>query len=188
MLGPMWLRRIIGYGLVAAVAALLLLLWVRGLRQGTASSDACLELGPEALSGKARDFVLVNLQGEQRSLISAHRDRVVLLHFWFTGCPPCIEELPSLITLKQALRGERFELVSVSVDEEAASVRRFLDQHRLSELRVMIDPEKKVSRAYGTEKFPESYLIDRRGMLRYRFVNQRDWTSPAARACIRSLL
>ena len=70
---------------------------------------------------------------------------------------------------------------------EMSDRKAFLQQHGLSSLLVLHDPKKHVATGYGTSKFPESYLVDRQGVLRYRFVNKRDWSSPLAQTCIRSL-
>lgn len=81
-------------------------------------------------------------------------------------------------------------MMTVSVDDTAAQVKKFLEQHRalFGSIPVLMDPSKKVPESYGTKKFPESYLIDRTGTVRYRFINKRDWSSPLALSCIESLL
>lgn len=150
---------------------------------------ACLALEPQQFAIKAPPFALPDLEGDRTRLASS-RGRVVLLNFWATWCPPCVEELPSMVRLQRALADTDFQLLTVSVDDDTATVKQFLARHRriLGELPVLMDPDKGVARSYGTVKFPESYLIDRRGYVRYRFINKRDWSSPTSLACIRSLL
>ncbi len=186
-----------GYGLLVALAVVLATQWVEAVQVGNAARQqtrlvarrgACLSLSPQAVNQPAPGFDLPDLAGKKRSL-AALRGQTVLLHFWFTRCPPCIEELPSLERLHRTMGSRKdFELVTVSVDESRDQVKRFIGKHGLDALPVLLDPEKKVSTAFGTEKFPESYLIMPDGTVRYRFVNKRDWSRPEARACLLSVL
>jgi len=153
-------------------------------------ASGCLALDPQRFDLPAPDFDLPDLQGVRHRL-SGYRGKVVLLNFWATWCPPCVEELPSLAELHRATADRKdVALVTVSVDDNAKVVQKFLDRHRtvFGPFLVLIDPGKKVAKSFGTVKFPETYLVDREGVVRYRFINKRDWSSPAAQACIRSLL
>ena len=93
--------------------------------------------------------------------------------------------------LSAALRGNpAFALLTVSVDESAEDVKKLFAKHagRLDALEVLMDPARKTPTAYGTEKFPETYLIDPSGKIIHRFINQRDWSGAAAAACVRAHL
>lgn len=184
----MLLKRLLAYGLYVALAATLVYSFFTALGQsGRVAARACEALQPEHTETTARDFTLPDLAGKQQRL-AQRRGKVVLLHFWATWCPPCIEELPSLYRLQRALADAPFELVTVSADEKAATVREFFSQNKVPALPVLMDPAQEIPHAYGTEKYPESFLIDPRGVIRYRFINQRDWGSPEALSCIRTLL
>ena len=106
--------------------------------------------------------------------LSQLRGKVVLINFWATWCPPCLDEMPSLEKLARRMDPQHFELVAVSVDETWAPVEKFVPKD--SRLTVALDPGGKISRSYGTSKFPESYLVDADGNLRLKFVGPRDWT------------
>ncbi|HEX2574465.1 MAG TPA: TlpA disulfide reductase family protein [Polyangia bacterium] len=138
-----------------------------------------------ALPAEAPDFQLQDWANRTVSL-SSLRGRVVLLNFWFTQCPPCIAEIPSLEKLVQAEKGKPFSLVTVSVDPDWETVRKFFSKG--TPLTVLLDADKKVPPLYGTEKFPESFLIDRDGKILLYIVSDRDWSTPAARACIDAAL
>ncbi len=182
-------KTLAAYLVFVAVAALLSVLFFQGLQQSKSiAAGACLALRPVAQEGDAPAFELPGLDGQKQSLASL-RGKVVLLHFWATWCPPCLEELPSLYRMHDALKGEKdFVLLTVSVDDKPKSVNDFFAKHQVPPLPVVVDPSKKVPLAYGTTKFPETYLIGRDGKLRFRFVNKRDWASPAALTCLRSQL
>jgi thiol-disulfide isomerase/thioredoxin len=103
------------------------------------------------------------------------RGHIVLLNFWATWCVPCIEETPSLKRLQADM--PQVTIVGVSSDEDAAAYRQFLTVNHINFLTVR-DPSGRVPGLYGTVKLPETYVIDRRGVLRRKFVSAQDWTSP----------
>ena len=107
------------------------------------------------------------------------RGKVVVLNFWATWCPPCVEELPSLVAMQAQMR-DQVTVFAVSVDEDEEAYRQFLVDHRVDLLTVR-DPSQKSNRLYGTVKFPESYIIDPAGIVRRKYVGPVDWTQPAVR-------
>ncbi|MFH1129694.1 MAG: TlpA disulfide reductase family protein [Pseudomonadota bacterium] len=182
------LKRVLGYGILLGIMGLLFTQFFFALSSPLKNdSSPCSLLDPEFLAIKAQDFSLPDLKGNPRKL-SNSLGEVVLLHFWATWCPPCVEELPSLVLLQAQMRRRKFRLVTVSVDEDAAVVEKFFAAYKLPMLPVLLDPTKKTAASFGTEKFPETYLIDKNGIIQYRFVNKRDWNAPSARACIESIL
>lgn len=181
-------RQIVAFAAVCAIAVLLVYLFVNALRHSADTQrQACRALAPESISGKAPAFSLPDLGGKRRGLKGLH-GKVVLLHFWATWCPPCLEELPSLFQLQRRLTDPDFELLTVSVDDSAAVVKRFFSRNKLPQLPVLVDPSRATPKSYGTDKFPETYLIDRSGQLVYRFVNKRNWGSASALSCLQSRL
>jgi peroxiredoxin len=194
----MKLKAALAYSLTAAIAIAVTVRYFLAVQSGVRAEQgsACSALQPQAVGEQAPAFELADLGGKKQRL-AAHRGKVVLLNFWATWCPPCVEELPSLVALRRALEGKDFAVLTVSVDDSAAIVKSFFAKHKRplgredrdpAALPVLMDPGKKVSASYGTEKFPETYLVDRDGVARLKFVYKRDWSSPAALACIRSLL
>lgn len=115
------------------------------------------------------------------------RGRVVLLNFWATWCKPCEDELPSMERLHRTLAGSGFELVAVSVDDVPDPVAAFRARYGLS-FPILLDPERRVSGAYQTHHFPESFLIDAEGRVVERYIGPRDWDAPAYAERIRRLL
>lgn len=179
------------YGVAILVS---LLLGIKFLNQVSVAAavereSACLALNPEEVFTAAPPLTLPDLKGQQHRLAD-YSDNVLLINFWATWCPPCVEEFPSFVRLAEKIRHPRFQLLAVSVDEELPQLEKFISNNRLpgDNFTLLRDPQRTTASLWGTEKFPETYLIDRRGQLRYRFVNQRDWESPDAQACINSLL
>jgi peroxiredoxin len=136
---------------------------------------------------RAPEFSLQNLDGRMVSLAD-FRGKVVMVHFWATWCPPCVEEMPTLEQLYRSLRARDVEILAVSVDEGGAGVvAAFMQRHGLS-LPVLLDPGRSIAGRYGTFKFPETYIVDRQGVVTYKAIGPRDWTVPANMTIIRELL
>ncbi len=113
--------------------------------------------------------------GLQSADLSRLRGRVVVLNFWATWCAPCIEELPSLMELQR--RMPEVAVVAISTDEDTAAYKQFLSEHSI-QLRTINDSEQRVNPLYGTFRYPETYVIDRNGVLRRKFIGPQTWTSP----------
>jgi cytochrome c biogenesis protein CcmG/thiol:disulfide interchange protein DsbE len=107
--------------------------------------------------------------------LSKLRGRVVVLNLWATYCAPCIEELPSLLEMQK--RMPEIAVVAVSIDQDPDVYHKFLADHHVDLLTVR-DAEMKVNALYGTAQIPETYVIDRQGIVRRKFVSAQDWTSP----------
>jgi peroxiredoxin len=134
----------------------------------------------------APDFTLPDLEGKLHGLAD-FRGRVVVLNFWATWCPPCIDEMPSLQRLHQALADRGVAVIAVSVDERFSDVPAFVQKFDLT-FSVLYDEGKKVSRKYQTFKYPETYILDREGRLKSKVVGPRDWAAPTVLRDIVDLL
>jgi len=153
----------------------------------SAADAACLALRPNPLSASLRalnpDFQLPDLKGNTVSLRSL-RGKPVLVSFFATWCPPCVEEAPSLDVLAGRL-GDKAQVMVVSVDEDFEALKKFYAKG--SSAMVVRDESKAVPTSFGTSKYPESFLIDPSGRVRYAFINKRDWSVPEAAACVLGL-
>lgn len=105
-------------------------------------------------------------------------DRRVLLHFWATTCPPCREELPTLIARGREVEG--LELLLVTTDEDWAFVRQFFGGEIPRE--VVREPSGALVRTFGVRDLPDSYLLDGAGRAVERVSGARDWRSAGAAA------
>lgn len=109
--------------------------------------------------------------------LSQFRGQVVVLNFWATWCPPCVEEMPSLVAMQQRLKAKGVTVIAVSVDVDENAYRQFLKDHGVNLLTVR-DLNQKSNTLYGTFKFPETYVIDRSGVMRRKFIGAVNWTEP----------
>jgi cytochrome c biogenesis protein CcmG/thiol:disulfide interchange protein DsbE len=109
--------------------------------------------------------------------LNQFRGQVVVLNFWATWCPPCVEEMPSLVEMQRRMKAKGVTVLAVSVDVDENAYCRFLKDHGVNLLTVR-DPAQKSSNLYGSFKFPETYIIDRNGVMRRKFIGAVDWTEP----------
>jgi cytochrome c biogenesis protein CcmG/thiol:disulfide interchange protein DsbE len=130
---------------------------------------------PPRIGSNAPDFTV---QDSERTL-SLHdfRGQVVVLNFWATWCPPCVEEMPSLVEMQRRMKDKGVTVVAVSVDVDQNAYQQFRKDHNVNLLTVR-DPNQKSSNLYGTFKFPETYVIDRKGVMRRKFIGAVEWTAP----------
>ena len=130
---------------------------------------------PPRIGSNAPDFTVQDSQN--KVTLSQYRGQVVVLNFWATWCPPCVEEMPSLVEMQRRLKAKGVTVLAVSMDVDEKAYNRFLKDHGVNLLTVR-DPDQKSNALYGTFKFPETYVIDRNGVMRRKFIGAVDWTEP----------
>ena len=129
---------------------------------------------PSLIGSPAPDFTVQD--ADHKIALHDFRGKTVVLNFWATWCPPCVDEMPSLVKLQSDLK-DRVVVLAVSVDEDERSYRTFLKKNNVDLLTVR-DPQQKSNELYGTFKFPETYIIDRQGVVQRKFIGPVDWTRP----------
>ena len=110
--------------------------------------------------------------------------RVLVVNFWATWCPPCINELPSLNAMAAELKGNGVVVLGISVDKDKAAYDKFLKKVKLN-FETSRDPGADISAEYGTFKYPETYVISREGKVLEKFINEQPWMSPEIVARLR---
>jgi len=139
---------------------------------------------PPRVGSAARDFSVKDSDHEVS--LNQYRGQIVVLNFWATWCPPCVEELPSMMDMQDRLRGRGVVVLGVSIDVDNDAYHRFLKQRNVNFVTVR-DPELKVATMYGTAGWPETYVIDRQGVVRRKFVGPVNWSSPEVLQFLSSL-
>jgi len=130
---------------------------------------------PPHIGTPAPDFTVKD--SDRSVTLTEFRGKIVVLNFWATWCPPCVDEMPSLEQLQQKMKNKGVVVLGVSVDEDSSAYHQFLKEHNIDFLTVR-DPSQKSNDLYGTFKFPETYIIDRNGILRRKFIGEVDWSEP----------
>ena len=154
------------------------------------TKDSSFNLSGRPRLGKgvpAPDFTLPDLDGKTVNLAD-YKGKVVLLNIWATWCPPCVEEMPSMEKLHQELKDKDFEILAVSIDVSGAkAVIPFMKKHKLS-FSVLTDTEGAIKSLYQTTGVPESFIIDRQGIIVEKVIGPRDWAAPSTIRSFRNLI
>jgi thiol-disulfide isomerase/thioredoxin len=157
-----------------------------------AFSDAGLSLLSQKVT--PRDFTLPLLSPEsvpealrKVQSLSALKGKVVFLNFWATWCGPCRVEMPSMENIYMKYKDRGFEILAVNSGERNSEVMSFMTSYGLT-FPTVLDSDGTVSRYYGIQGIPTSYLIDREGNMILRLVGSIDWDTPQIHAALELLL
>jgi len=135
---------------------------------------------------KAPDFRVTTDSGRTISR-SNFGGRLLVLNFWATWCPPCVQEMPSLEQFQRRLAPSGVVVLGVSVDKSDRAYREFLGKTKVSFLTAR-DPSAEISGEYGTFKFPETYVIDASGRVVQKHIGPEVWTNENLIQQIQALL
>jgi len=136
----------------------------------------------------APDFDAVQLPTGRPVKIEDYRGKVVLLNIWATWCAPCKVEMPSMEHLHRKLAGTDFRLVAVSIDEEDSTVvNKFVRDMGLT-FEILHNRDGSIRRIYQTTGVPESFVIDRDGVIVKKVIGAADWGAPVNENLIRRLI
>lgn len=169
------LRNAINGGVLVIVAGVLFLFFTPLYRQGEPS-----------LAGKNAPAFSYALNGKPMQL-SDLRGKVVVLNFWASWCPPCVEETPALNRLQAVIAPQGGVVLAVSEDESEANYQKFLQEQNVS-FPTYRDPKQEINILYGTTIFPETYIIDRDGKIARKVIGPQEWDRGENYAFLESLL
>ena len=145
------------------------------------------ELKPYKGSMQATDFTLKDMQGNTHRL-SSYLGNVVLINFWATWCPPCVEELPSMQRLQNMYKGKPFTILTIDVGEPAELIQPFLEKVDATELTVLLDKDGNIHKDWKIYVFPTNFLLDKSGKISHAGVGALNWDEPAVTSIIDQLL
>ena len=111
--------------------------------------------------------------------------KLLVLNFWATWCPPCVQETPSLSQFAAAYANKGVVVLGISVDKDEKAYRAFLQKYNPAFLTAR---EFKIHEDYGTFMYPETYIIDSKGKVLQKFAEPADWMDPRMTQLIDSLL
>ncbi len=127
---------------------------------------------PEQIGKVAPQFVVKD--SDRTVDLAKLRGKVVVLNFWASWCAPCLEELPSLEALQRTL--PQVTILAISTDEDTTAYKNFLLQHHVDLLTVQ-DAAQTSNPLYGTYRYPETYIIDKNGIIRRKYIGPQDFMS-----------
>ncbi|HEY6269982.1 MAG TPA: TlpA disulfide reductase family protein [Candidatus Acidoferrum sp.] len=174
------LRKFAAWGVLAVAIGVVFLFAMPSYRQGEASIAGTT----------ARDFSL-EIEGKPAHLADL-KGKVVVLNFWATWCPPCVEETPALNRLQKRIEARNGVVLGVAADEDLAAYEKFLREQGVV-FKSYRDPltrdnHSPIAQSYGTSMYPETYVIDRHGKIARKFVGFQQWDSLEMLAYFDSIL
>jgi peroxiredoxin len=158
--------------LLVLIASVVLIIFLRDERDSTLETTSQIQPGVEA-----PDFTFSDLNGVKVSL-AAYRGKVVMVNIWATWCPPCRQEMPSMQRLYEKFKGENFEILAVSIDSEGReAVAPFMRKMNLT-FPALLDPGETIRPLYGITGVPESFIIDKKGIVVEKIIGPANWATP----------
>ena len=135
------------------------------------------DMGVERISNSTSqvEVLLQDLNGADIN-ISDFRGKIVFLNFWATWCPSCVFEMPSMEKLHQKLKDKDFFLVSISIRDSAADVKRFFKQNKLT-FTALLDSSGKTVPGFSLRAIPATLILDKTGRIIGRVMGPREWDS-----------
>ena len=147
------------------------------------------DLFPVGVGSTAPPFSAKDVRSGATRTLADYRGQVVLLNIWATWCEPCKVEMPSMEELYRTYGPRGVHIVAVSIDQVVGedSIRAYAKGLGLT-FEILHDPSGAIEGAYQTTGYPESFVIDRGGTIRRKWISATDWNSMASRALFEELL
>ena len=135
----------------------------------------------------APNFTLTARNGKPWTM-SDQRGKLIVMNFWTITCKPCIQEMPTLETLALITKSwGDVEVVAVSTDPSWVDVDAVIPKN--TNMTALLDPQNQVvSETFGTKLYPETWIVDKNGVVRFRFDGPLDWANPVVLDLIRAYL
>jgi peroxiredoxin len=164
-----------------------LALFIGGCERPTEKGEVPTTQPPVAMRGSlAPDFTLQDTNGKSWKL-SELKGQVVFINFWATWCPPCREEMPSMQELYEAMPPDSFKMLTILSNDDPNLAMAFAEKVGFN-FPILIDPFSETGQAYGITGVPETYIVDKQGILRQKYLGPRDWSSDEARNMLLSYM
>ncbi|HXQ28844.1 MAG TPA: TlpA disulfide reductase family protein [Gemmatimonadales bacterium] len=133
-------------------------------------------------------FQAVNLRTQAPATPSDYRGKVVLLNIWATWCDPCRLEMPAMEKLSERLQGTDFRVVAVSVDKDGPDVVMQFVKALGLRFDILQDQSGEIQKTLQTTGVPESFVVDRNGVIIKKVIGAEEWDAPVNETLIRTLL
>src|SRR5437870_6073925 len=145
-----------------------------------------LDLIKPARQKLADDFTVSTPRGESFRL-GDQRGKVVMVNFWATWCPPCLEEMPAMERLYRRHKEAGLTLVAISVDADPKKIGPLVSEHKLT-MPIGVDPKMELAQTYGVRALPSSFVVGRDGNLAALAIGPRHWYNDAAHSLVEGMM
>ncbi len=138
---------------------------------------ACEQVPMGAVVGEiAPDFTLADTQGKTWTL-SELKGQVVFVNFWATWCPPCREEMPAMQKLLDIMPSDKFKMLAILNRDTLANAELFAEKNNIT-MPILNDMGNNIGPMFGLTGLPETFIIDKQGVLREKYIGPAQWDSP----------
>jgi cytochrome c biogenesis protein CcmG/thiol:disulfide interchange protein DsbE len=135
----------------------------------------------------APDIELIDIN-KNKIKLSELSGAVVFINFWATWCEPCINELPSIEELSKLTSGNpKFKLITILFKDDESSAFNFMKENGYT-FPIYLNPEGSAAKNFGITGVPETFIIDKKGILRNKIIGPAEWDSPRARETFQALM
>lgn len=150
---------------------------------------SCQSSSPNVAEGhRAPKLEIHDAKTGGRVALDQYTGRVMFINFWATWCAPCREELPSIEALYREFGSDgRFVMLTVLYKDAPESASQYMGENGYS-FPIYTDPDGTSAKEYGVTGVPETYLVDKKGVLRKKIIGSLDWSSKEARSFVNALL
>ena len=131
------------------------------------------------------DINLTELQGKSHNLAD-YSGKIVLVSFWASWCRPCIEEMPSLVKLKNKY-ADKLEILAVNIGEDKKTISQFIQKMQIN-FPILLDTNSNTVKAWKVFVYPSNYIVDGTGKIRYASTGALDWQDPAIDTLMENLI
>lgn len=128
-------------------------------------------------AGETAPSFQITTDAGQTVSVNSFGGKLLVLNFWATWCPPCVQEMPSLVAFAEQMKAKGVVVLGVSVDKNEKTYKQFLQNARVTFVTAR-DPDANISSSYGTFKYPETYVIDQKGNVLEKFIGPENWSDP----------
>lgn len=131
----------------------------------------------------------INLNNTQGNNVvkTNFKNQITIINFWATWCPPCVKEIPSLNRLKYKMKDFPFELISINYAEDKETILKFMQKVKV-DFPVLLDPDGSFAKKWNVITYPSTFVIDKKGIIKYGVNAAIEWDSPEFIEKIKTLL
>lgn len=154
---------------------------------GTQKEESARTAIKAAVGQKTPELALTDASGNSYDLLKL-KGKVLFINFWAPWCQPCREEMPSIQALYNRFKDKpQFQMLTILYKEDLAKAEAYMKENNFK-LPVMLDSNGTTAEAFGITGIPETYIVDKKGIIRERHIGPEDWNSPQVVSLISDLL